>query len=86
MDRIREKIGAWLILPGHTKELLANELGISQPTLNKKLRGDGVWLWPQVIRISELTNTPLMYFAEGEYPDSSLEYYNTKPLSADVEA
>ena len=59
MDKINEKIGAWLLIDGNTKQKLADELNISTVTLNKKLSGETEWLWPQVCIIADLTGCSL---------------------------
>lgn len=58
-DKINEKIGAWLLIEGNTKQQLANALGISTVTLNKKLSGETDWLWSQVCTISDLIGCSL---------------------------
>ena len=57
--RINEKVGAWLLVPGHTQELLAEELSMTRPTLRNRLNGQSEWMWGEVIKIAELTNSTL---------------------------
>ena len=56
---IREKIGAWLLGEGHTRELLASELGMTRPTLADRLNGTTKWRWDEVIEIARITNCSL---------------------------
>lgn len=56
---IREKIGAWLLGDGHTREQLAEELGITRPTLADRLNGTTKWRWDEVIEIARITNCSL---------------------------
>ena len=59
MNKINEKIGAWLLIEGNTKLQLASALGISTVTLNKKLSGETEWLWSQVCTIADLIGCSL---------------------------
>lgn len=52
--KLNEKIGAWLLIPGHTKHELASLLGISHQTLNNRLDGTYDWQWQEVKALSEL--------------------------------
>jgi plasmid maintenance system antidote protein VapI len=56
---INEKIGAWLLEQGHSREVLAKELGMTRPTLNSRLDGRGKWSWEEVIRLSRLLGCTL---------------------------
>lgn len=56
---INEKLGAWLIQEGHTRELLASEIGITRPTLKSRLDGTTPWVWDEVKRISLITGASL---------------------------
>ena len=56
---INEKLGAWLLVQGNTREKLADGLGITKPTLASRLVGDSAWKWAEVIRISEVTGVSL---------------------------
>lgn len=58
-DIVNEKLGAWLLQDGHSRALLAKELGISRAVLNKRLRGITKWSWNEVIQVSRLTNCSL---------------------------
>lgn len=59
ISKINEKVGAWLLVDGNTKQLLANELDISTVTLNKKLGGETDWSWSQVCKIADLIGCEL---------------------------
>lgn len=52
---INEKLGAWLLKSGNTKDKLAAELGISRPTLNGRLDGKSKWQWDEVVEVARLT-------------------------------
>ena len=52
---INEKLGAWLLKGGNTKDKLAAEIGISRPTLNGRLDGKSKWQWDEVIEVARLT-------------------------------
>lgn len=58
-QRINEKIGAWLLEKGHTRDILADEIGITRPTLNGRLSGASEWNWCEVIEVARVTNTSL---------------------------
>ena len=58
-DRINEKLGAWLIEEGHTRQLLAEEIGISRPTLADRLSGKSKWNWEEVVKVARITNSSL---------------------------
>lgn len=59
MDKVNEKLGAWLLIKGNSKQKLARVLGVSRPTLDKKLSGESEWLWSQVCAIADLVNCTL---------------------------
>ena len=55
MDEIiNEKLGAWLLREGNTREVLAKQLGMTRPTLNSRLKNGG-WSWLEVKQIAKLT-------------------------------
>ena len=58
-ERINEKIGAWLLEEGNSRSLLAKEIGISRPALNKRLAGSTKWNWNEVIIVAQITGTSL---------------------------
>lgn len=64
-QRINEKLGAWLIVNNESRENLAQRIGISKPTLNKRISGESEWKWSEVIAISQLTGTPLDELAQS---------------------
>ncbi len=45
---MKERIGAWLMEPGHTKTLLAEQLGISIGTLANRLKSAHDWSWTEI--------------------------------------
>lgn len=51
---IREKLGAWLLEKGNTRDVLSAALGMTRPTLNTRLK-EGGWSWVEVLRICEIT-------------------------------
>lgn len=60
MNRIiNEKLGAWLLVSGNTREKLADEIGITRPTLNGRLDGKSKWTWEEVIEIARITKCSL---------------------------
>ena len=58
-DIINEKLGAWLLVNGNTRSKLAEEIGISRPTLNTRLAGKSNWEWEEVIRIAKTVGCTL---------------------------
>lgn len=56
---INEKLGAWLLEKGNSRDKLADEIGITRPTLASRLKGDSKWSWEEVINISRITDTSL---------------------------
>lgn len=57
-NAINEKIGS-LVVDGMTRDEIAKELGISRPTLARKLRGKSGWKWAEVVKVSEMTGCTL---------------------------
>lgn len=51
---INEKLGAWLLVNGNSREKLAKEIGISRQALANRLKGRSGWKWCEVVRIAEL--------------------------------
>lgn len=62
-QRINEKLGAWLLTDGNTRETLAKELGMTRPTLATRLNGTSKWEWEEVVNVSRLTNCSLDWLA-----------------------
>lgn len=62
MDKIAEKVGAWLLIAGHTKQLLAEKLGMSVGTLNNRLSGEFEWSWSEVCQLAEIIGCHLSDF------------------------
>ena len=54
MNKFTEKVGVWLMQRGNTKQLLAESLGISTVSLNKKLDEETQWTWKEVCRLSDI--------------------------------
>ncbi|MBQ9002171.1 MAG: helix-turn-helix transcriptional regulator [Eggerthellaceae bacterium] len=64
-QKINEKLGAWLIEDkSHTRNKLAEELGMTRPTLQNRLNGTSKWEWEEVVRVSQLTGCTLNELAE----------------------
>lgn len=62
MNRFLEKVGAWLVQKGNTKQILANQLDMSTVTLNKKLDGDVRWTWDEVCSLADILGCELEDF------------------------
>lgn len=62
MDKIAEKVGAWLLIAGHTKQALAEKLGMSVGTLNNRLSGEFEWSWSEVCQLAEIIGCHLSDF------------------------
>lgn len=58
-DKINEKLGAWLLKEGNTREALASAIGISRPALQNRLNGTSKWFWVEVIAVAKLTGSDL---------------------------
>ena len=56
---INEKLGAWVLENGNTREILADKLGITRPTLRSRLDGETSWRFEEVIEIAKLTGTSI---------------------------
>lgn len=56
---INEKLGAWLLKSGNTREKLADEIGITRPTLASRLNGESKWRWEEVLKVSQITGASL---------------------------
>ena len=63
-QRINEKLGAWLLIEGNTRDELAKELGMTRPTLANRLNGTTKWEWDEVLKISRLVGCSLDWLAE----------------------
>lgn len=62
MDKIAEKVGAWLLKAGNTKARLANELSMSAATLNNRLSGETEWTWKEVCDLANVLDCKLSDF------------------------
>lgn len=58
-DKINEKLGAWLLVKGNTRELLAEQIGITRPALLARLNGSSKWNWDEVIKVAEIVGCDL---------------------------
>lgn len=56
---LNEKIGAWLLKAGNSRESLAASIGVSRPSLNKKLAGSSKWTWEEVVKLSRALDCSL---------------------------
>ncbi len=56
---IKEKVGVWLLEPGHTKQDLAARLGVTTQTLNNRLDDSYDWQWKEVKLLADLFNCPV---------------------------
>ena len=59
VNAINEKIGAWLLKDGNTREQLAKELDMTRPTLNGRIEGKSKWLWNDVVKLSRVVGCSL---------------------------
>ena len=59
MNRINEKVGAWLLEKGHTRTSLAASLGITTVTLDNKLTGETDWSWTQAKKLAGILDCSL---------------------------
>lgn len=58
-QQINEKIGAYILESGSSREELADKIGITRPTLRSRLNGETDWRWGEVIKIAEITNSTM---------------------------
>ena len=56
----------WLVEPGHSKQALADALGISYRALQYRLTGRGKWKWDEVLALAELCGVDVGELAEAE--------------------
>ena len=63
-EKINEKLGAWLVQTGHSKQQLADEIGLSRPALRQRLDGTAKWKWDEVVKVSEITGCTLNELAD----------------------
>ena len=56
---INEKVGAWLLKEGNTRDVLAQALGITRPTLAARLAGDTKWYWGEVVLLARFLGVSL---------------------------
>lgn len=62
MNKVAEKVGAWLLISENTKAKLANDLGMSVGTLNNRLSGETEWSWKEVCDLAEIIDCKLSDF------------------------
>ena len=61
---INEKIGAWLLEDGNTRDILAEKLGMSRPSLNSRIQGSSKWYFEEVVRLSKLVGCSVSELAD----------------------
>lgn len=59
LQRINEKLGGWLLGNNESRASLAEKIGISTQTLNKRISGESEWKWNEVVAISKLIGVSL---------------------------
>lgn len=59
MDPINEKVGAWLLVNGHTRDELAAAVGITRPTLNARIDGAAPWKFAEVVKLADVLGVSL---------------------------
>lgn len=57
--KINEKVGAWLLVKGNTKQGLASMLGISVSTLANRLDGSYGWSWEEACALAHVLNVSI---------------------------
>lgn len=62
MNKFSEKVGAWLLGEGNTKQLLAKKLDMSVGTLNNRLSGEIEWSWKEVCDLADVLGCSLSDF------------------------
>ena len=58
-DKINEKLGAWLLKDGNTRDALSKKLNISRPALQNRLNGTSKWYWHEIVKVAEITGSTL---------------------------
>ena len=59
MERVTAKAAEWLAQPNNTKVALCEILGITRPTLDKRLQGKSKWTFSDAQKIATLTGCTL---------------------------
>ena len=59
MERVTAKAAEWLAIENNTKAELCERLGITMPTLNKRLQGKSKWTFSDAQKIAALTGCTL---------------------------
>lgn len=60
MNKLAEKVGAWLLIKGNTKQKLADLIGCSVGTLNNHLAGVTDWSWSEVCALADALGCNLL--------------------------
>ena len=55
MDNVTARAATWLAIRGNQKRELAQLLGISRPTLDRRFSGQSQWRWEEALKIADLT-------------------------------
>ncbi len=53
-NAMRDRIGGWLLVPGNTRERLAELLGMSHDTLARRMDGSTDWSWTEARKLAEI--------------------------------
>lgn len=59
MDKLTAKAAEWLAIPNNTKKELCELMGITKPTLDKRLTNRSKWTFSDAIVIATLTGSTL---------------------------
>lgn len=54
MNQINKKLGEYLLKPGASRSQIAQQLGISTPSLNYRITGKRKWKWSEVVMLAEI--------------------------------
>ena len=59
MDKLTAKAAEWLVIPSNTKKKMCSLMGITRPTLDKRLTGRSKWTFSDAKVIATLTDSTL---------------------------
>ena len=59
MDKLTAKAAEWLAIPNNTKKQMCSLMGITKPTLDKRLTGRSKWTFSDAKVIATLTDSTL---------------------------
>lgn len=59
MDKLTAKAAEWLAIPNNTKKEMCSLMGITKPTLDKRLQGKSKWTFSDAKIIATLTDSTL---------------------------